>query len=300
MDVRQHRHRPGRRRVRRPAPSPASGTRCGAGCSATSLPTEVSITYPADGQTPHPGVGVGRARTARLAPGRGGARTRIAASLTYSLPYRVPAQPPVATTQLPAGAMMLTERDSGDAGPDHGGVPAGRPLRRRRRRAHHRHPAGGRPPAVHLVPGRGHREPDRRRWRAVTPYSWTFRTGADARGSRCSGDGYNLYDHQAFVREVYRDLFGRPVDTGSLAFWSNGIENGSLTRSQFATIAVDSVDHRRNLVDTAYRAYLGRARRQPTELDTWADSLKTQRYWQVRGSILGLPEFAAAGTDAAS
>src|SRR5690606_34524336 len=69
--------------------------------------TRVSNTYPADGQTGIPASGWVRTYLPGSHRDRGGARTRIAASLTDSLPYRVPGGPGV-STQLPPGAMILS------------------------------------------------------------------------------------------------------------------------------------------------------------------------------------------------
>lgn len=77
--------------------------------------TEVSVTYPADGQVGVPATGWERSFQPGSAPGGGGAENRIAAALTYSLPYAPTATGgPDVPEQLPPGAMTLTEVATGD------------------------------------------------------------------------------------------------------------------------------------------------------------------------------------------
>jgi len=72
--------------------------------------TEVSITYPADGQTGVPATGWDRESfQAGSAPDRGGALNRITAVLDASLPYAPTRGAGDIDEQLPAGAMTLTE-----------------------------------------------------------------------------------------------------------------------------------------------------------------------------------------------
>src|SRR5690606_4098440 len=76
--------------------------------------TEVSVTYPADGQTGIPTTGWDRATFAPGShPDRGGARNRITAVLSASLPYVPQAGGGDVAEQLPDGAMTLTQVDGG-------------------------------------------------------------------------------------------------------------------------------------------------------------------------------------------
>ncbi|MCB1007073.1 MAG: Ig-like domain-containing protein, partial [Acidimicrobiales bacterium] len=141
-------------------------------------PTEVSVTYPADGQEDVPRLGWDRPT---FLPGssenRGGAETRIAAVLSGSLPYRPSVNSPgTIASQLPAGAMTLTEADTGTPVPLRAGYPKIVPYNPE---------AGEHTIAIQpdgnlakctryrvsvteaLIDGAG--EP-------VVPYSWTFRT----------------------------------------------------------------------------------------------------------------------------
>jgi len=72
--------------------------------------TEVSVTYPADGETDVPTTGWERDEfLPGSAPDRGGARNRITAVLDAPLPYLLMAGPGDIDEQLPAGSMTLTE-----------------------------------------------------------------------------------------------------------------------------------------------------------------------------------------------
>lgn len=93
-------------------------------------PTEVSITYPADGQTDIPATGW----VANFGPGshpnRGPATNRIAAVLTYSRPYVASAADPTShiPQQLPDGAMTLTDTSTGLPVPTMAGFPRSVPY----------------------------------------------------------------------------------------------------------------------------------------------------------------------------
>ena len=141
-------------------------------------PTEVSITYPADGQQDVPRTGWDRASfQPGSSPDRGGAETRIAAVLSGSLPYRpLVSSPGTIPSELPPGAMTLTEADTGTPVPLRAGYPRIVPYNPE---------AGEHTIAIQpdgnlaactryrvsvtdqLIDGAG--EP-------VVPYSWTFRT----------------------------------------------------------------------------------------------------------------------------
>ena len=87
--------------------------------------TEVGATYPADGETDVPATGWDRATfLPGASPGRGGARNRITAALTYSLPY-VPlaGSSDHVPSLLPAGSMTLREAATGDLVPVKSGYP---------------------------------------------------------------------------------------------------------------------------------------------------------------------------------
>jgi len=86
--------------------------------------TEVSVTYPADGETDVPTTGWERDEfLPGSAPDRGGARNRITAVLDAPLPYLPMAGPGDVDEQLPAGAMTLTTVDGGTPVPIREGWP---------------------------------------------------------------------------------------------------------------------------------------------------------------------------------
>jgi hypothetical protein len=85
--------------------------------------TAVSVTYPADGEDSVPATGWDRAEfLPGSAPGRGGARNRITAVLSASLPY-APLPGPAVDELLPEGAMTLTDTETGEPVPVMDGYP---------------------------------------------------------------------------------------------------------------------------------------------------------------------------------
>lgn len=85
--------------------------------------TRVSITHPAPGQDDLPTTGWDRSSfDPGSSRGRGGARNRITAVLTSSMPYRRPGGVAV-SNQLAAGTMTITDRQTGTAVPIKAGYP---------------------------------------------------------------------------------------------------------------------------------------------------------------------------------
>jgi hypothetical protein len=247
------------------------------------VPTEVSITYPADGQRGIPASGWVRTYLPGSSPGRGGARTRIAASLTYSLPYRVPGGPGV-VDQLPAGAMTLTERDSGTVLPSLSGFPRAVPYG-----ADSGEHTIAFQPGVELQPCTWYRVDvttsllDARR-KPVVPHSWEFRTGLDAAGTACPDDPPPADVLTALVTQAHLDLLGRQPDALEVATWVERLGDGA-PRTDLAEALVGSAEHRGRLVDVLFALDVGRA---PTarERATWASRLATRPGLNVRGQLL--------------
>lgn len=80
------------------------------------VPTSVSITYPADGQTGVPVTGWDRASfQPGSSRGRGGATNRITAVLTSSRPYRDASGAGGVPQELPEGSMTITDLSDGSA-----------------------------------------------------------------------------------------------------------------------------------------------------------------------------------------
>ena len=87
--------------------------------------TEVAVTYPAAGEDDIPHTGWTRASfSPGSSPDRGGAANRITAVLSSSLAYRPSIDSPLTiASQLPAGAMTLTDVATGDPVPLRSGYP---------------------------------------------------------------------------------------------------------------------------------------------------------------------------------
>lgn len=257
--------------------------------------TRVTATYPADGQRRIPATGWVRTYQPGSHPGRGGARTRIAASLSYALPYRHPGGDPV-SEQLPAGSLTLTERDTDTPVPLMAGYPRVVPYG----------PDAGThtvalQPAADLAPCTWYRvdvtealldadgDP-------VTPTSWELRTGADGEGRRCDDDP--LTADERWIGAAYQDVLDRPATDGDLETWTHARERG-LTGRAFAAALVGSPESRARFARDLYTTYLDRPA-DPAGAAYWADSLRTTTLWNVRARVLGTPEVYArsGGTDA--
>ncbi|HRW37728.1 MAG: DUF4214 domain-containing protein [Acidimicrobiales bacterium] len=257
--------------------------------------TSVSITYPADGQRRLPTTGWNRNMEAGSSRGRGGARTRIAAALTYARPYTGSAG--TVSTALPAGSMTLVERDSGDPVPFRSGWPRSVPYGP---------DAGehliGLQPGVDLAPCTWYRAGVTSnlvdaRDEPVAPHTWEFRTGADADGSRCPDDPYTADEN--FARKATSDLLGRPATDDELAALGYAAARGT-TRATWTTDLLGSQEERELLVTEAFQHDLGRAP-DPSGLAYWANQLRTISLPELHAKLLGSPEVyrRAGGTNAA-
>lgn len=149
-------------------------------------PTSVSITYPAPGQVDVPATGWERTFQPGSARGRGGARNRITAALSYSRPYRPGASGPAIPQEIPPLTMTITERATGELVPVMAGYPRSVPYNAEA--GEHLidvQPANDLEPCTWYDVAISHHEPlvdgtDR----AVLPYWWAFRTD-DGVGSPC-------------------------------------------------------------------------------------------------------------------
>lgn len=255
--------------------------------------TRISNTYPADTETGIPASGWIRTYLPGSHRGRGGARTRISASLTYSLPYREPGGPGV-SNQLPAGAMILSERDTGAVLPTLASFPRAVPYT-----ADPGEHTIGIQPGVELEPCTWYQVDVTEalldaRHEPVEPYSWSFRTGADAEGTACPDDPPDAAVLAEYVARVYRDLLGREADAGEVDSWVLELRRG-LAPEAFVGDIVDSDEYREQIVDGVFRADLERDPR-PEETSFWATRLRTQSIAELRAHLLGSAEaYALAG-----
>lgn len=271
-------------------------------------PTRVSATYPAAGQRRIPPTGWIRTYQPGSAPGRGGARTRIVASLTYSLPYVPGTGGPAVSTELPPGAMTLTEAGSDAPLPMLGGYPRAVPYGPDA--GEHTidlQPAGDLAPCTWyevdvteaLIDANG--DP-------VAPSRFSFRTGAaptvppasaDARlggtTSRCPDDPYT--DREHLVRRMYQDLFARTPSDAEVEGWTSRMARG-LTPARLAASLVGASEHRTGMVARAYETDLSR----PPDNGGrafWTAYLGTHSVTALRTRLLSSPEaYAAAGATA--
>ena len=187
--------------------------------------TEVTTTYPADGEAGVPATGWDRSVfLPGSSPGRGGARNRITAALSYSLPYVPDADDPShVSAVLPPGAMTLRVADTGVLVPVKSGYPRIVPY----------NPDNGEhtidlQPAENLMPCTDYRVDVTDVLRdhhgaPVTPASWTFRTdgcpGIVSGTVSSSGSGASLAGAWvAVLRASDLSLVGGGVADGAGAF----------------------------------------------------------------------------------
>ncbi len=241
--------------------------------------TKVSITYPGDGERRVPPTGWVRSHEPGSSPGRGGARTRIAAALTYARPYDGSAG--TVTSELPAGSMTLEERDTGDPVALASGWPRSVPYGP---------DAGehvvGLEPAADLKPCTWYRASvtanlvDARN-QPVAPKTWEFRTGAsaDPDASRCPDDPFT--PDERYARTANADVLDRTITDDELHDLTYSLARGR-TRADWVKDLLGSAEERGKLVDDAFQHYLGRA----------ADS-GGRAYWVTKLKTIKLPEFEA-------
>ncbi|MFN8018697.1 MAG: DUF4214 domain-containing protein [Acidimicrobiales bacterium] len=240
--------------------------------------TSVSITYPADGQRRIP---TGWVRANGYQPGssrgRGGARTRAFAVLTYARPYTGSAG--TVSSELPAGSMTMEERDTTTAVAALSGYPRSAPYG----------PDEGEhgiafQPAEDLKPCTWYRVKvtsnlvDARNL-PVTPYQWDFRTAADDSGARCADDPYTADEN--FERQAMGDLLDRQPDDAELQAIEHDRSRG-LTKSAWVDRVLASQEERELLVGLAFQHYLGRP----------VDS-SGRAYWANKLKTISLTEYAA-------
>ena len=247
--------------------------------------TSVSITYPAAGQDRIPATGWVHNHEPGSSRGRGAARQRITAVLTYARPYNGSGSTGTVSQELPAGSMTLTERDSGDPVAIESGWPRSVPYG---------NDAGEHvvdiQPAADLTPCTWYRAGvtanlvDSRNL-PVTPKTWDFRTGTDGSGHRCPDDPYTADEN--FSRKATSDLLDRPATEPELQNVGYTFARGR-TRATYAGDLLASQSERQLLVTETYQHYLDRN----------PDS-GGLAYWSTKLKTIKLPDFVArlAGSD---
>jgi len=198
--------------------------------------TRVSVTYPASGQDDIPATRWVRSYQPGSSRGRGGARTRITAVLTYSRPYAPPTGGPGVPAQMAPGTMTVTDVASGEVLPILSGFPRSAPY--------------GGDAGQHLIDVQPARDLDACHWyevgvgvttpvldargQAVTPYRWRFRTA-------CGPE-----DHA--VTGTVRGPSGRPVGNALVLAYPVGDDTP-------AASAVTGPDGRYTITDLAPGQY---------------------------------------------
>ena len=98
---------------------------------------------------------------------------------------------------------------------------------------------------------------------------------------------------ESFVRRVYEDLLGRPIDPTGLVVWTGLIDQHLATRTQVGLALATSVEYRARLVGDLYQRYLGRAA-DPPGLTAFVQQLAAGgTVDQVKASLLGSDEYFA-------
>jgi hypothetical protein len=259
--------------------------------------TKVSITYPADGQRRIPAIGWDREHDPGSSRGRGGARTRIMAALTYARPYDHPgADPFPVDVHLPAGSMTLVERESGNPVPLRPGYPKSVPY--------------GADAGEHVVDIQPNGDLTPCTWyraavnegvidadgNPVAPLSWDFRTGTDADGHRCADDPYTADEN--FARKTTTDLLGRDATEAELQDVGHTFERGR-SRKTHTALQLASAEERAKLVTETFEHYLGRGP-DPSGLAYWSTKLLTISLPELAARLAGSAEVyrKAGGTNA--
>jgi len=98
--------------------------------------------------------------------------------------------------------------------------------------------------------------------------------------------------NQQFVNSIYQNVLNRASDTNGRNFWTNALNNGTMTRLQVVTNLINSNEHHTLVVRGYYQTYL---RRQPDTqgLLFWVTMLD-QRFLtqgQVATRLLATPEY---------
>jgi hypothetical protein len=256
--------------------------------------TSISITYPADGQRRVPAGGWVRSHQPGSSPGRGGARTRVVAVMTYSRPYDGSAG--TVSSELPAGSMTVEERDSHTVIAPASGYPRSVPYG----------PDAGEhtigwEPAAELTPCTWYRAKvtanlvDARN-QPVVPTSWDFRTGADEAGHRCDDDPYTPIEK--FARAVTGSVLDRQATGQELDDVTYATERGQ-TRRGWVTGVLGSAEERQLLVGQAFQRFLGRSA-DPAGLAYWTAKLQTSSLPSFQATLASSDEAyrKAGGTDA--
>jgi hypothetical protein len=240
--------------------------------------TSISITYPADGQRRVPATGWVRSHQPGSSPGRGGARTRVMAVMTYSRPYVGSAG--TVSNELPAGSMTVEERDSHTPVSAASGWPRSVPYGSDAgEHAIGWEPAGELAPCTWYTASVTANLVDARNL-PVVPTSWDFRTGTDAASHRCDDDPYT--PDERFGRQATDDVLDRSATVDELDGLTYQLERWG-SRRGWVTDLLGSAEERQRLVTEAFAHYLDRAP-DPSGLAYWSTKLQT----------ISLPSFQAS------
>ena len=97
-------------------------------------------------------------------------------------------------------------------------------------------------------------------------------------------------NHQRYVNQLYRDLFGRDADTGGLGAWTNAMDTGT-SFAAVATALTSSREYDGIVVDNLYFTLLGR-HAESGGLTAWVDLMQKGLNAEViRAGILGSDEY---------
>jgi hypothetical protein len=247
--------------------------------------TSISVTYPAPGQRRVPASGWERDMLPGSNPGRGGARNRIAAVMTLARPYTPTTVPGGVTDELPAGAMVLEERDTAAPVANKPGWPRTVPY--------------GSSSGAHLIDFQPAEDLAPCTWyrasvteslldyagQPVTPYSWDFRTGTDD-GRRCADDPYTA--DERYTAKVVDDLLDRAATDEELFDAGYDYDRGT-TRQAFVLRTLAGAELRQKLVTDAFSHFLGRTP-DPSGLAYWSTKLTTISLSEFGARLLAAPE----------
>ena len=105
-----------------------------------------------------------------------------------------------------------------------------------------------------------------------------------------SGQAESISPNSAYVQTVFRNLLGRTVDPGGLAYWTGVLDSG-VPRSTVSWALVNSTEYRANVISGMYRTFLNR-NTDTAGLNYWVGQVANgMTFEQFQSLLLGSDEY---------